>query len=519
MSRTSLRANPSARTFTGWSSVTLASMMLAACGGGGGGGDSTPPPPPPPPSNVAPTATAPADMAVALPTDSASFTGTATDDSLPSGSSISYTWEYVSGPTASGGGPGATLSSTNTAATSARFSGGPGEYLFNFKASDGSLTGTDQFRVTVQANTSTYPAATTNADVGWTVSTPAAEGMDVTKLDAAKQVSEDGGGALDSDAGYIIRGGKLVYQWGAVNTRFEMKSTTKSMGGLALLLALDEGKIALADKANARLPTFGTEPMVDTTAVTTGSINDATILHLATHTAGFEKPDGDKDTPLIVPKLLYAPGTMWSYSDQGLNWLADVLTQVNAEDLNTVLKTKVFDKIGVRVGSDLVWRTNEFRVSPVSINGVNVERRELASGINATVNAMARVGLLMLRKGVWNNDQILSNAIVATASTPPAEVVALTESKIADPINYPKATTNYGILWWTNASGEMPNVPKDAYWAWGLHETFIIVVPSLDLVIARAGNAGWTPGNGEAWNADYSVLEPFLTPIVQSVTP
>ena len=61
-------------------------------------------------------------------------------------------------------------------------------------------------------------------------------------------------------------------------------------------------------------------------------------------------------------------------------------------------------------------------------------------------------------------------------------------------------------------------MPTDAYWAWGLHETFIIVVPSLDLVIARAGDHAWN-ANGEFWNADYAVLAPFLTPIVQSVTP
>jgi CubicO group peptidase (beta-lactamase class C family) len=78
-------------------------------------------------------------------------------------------------------------------------------------------------------------------------------------------------------------------------------------------------------------------------------------------------------------------------------------------------------------------------------------------------------------------------------------------------------------LWWTNTSGQLANVPKDAYWAWGLHETFIIVIPSLDLVVARAGNKGWHYTNNvqqpEAWNADYNVLKPFLEPIVQSISP
>jgi CubicO group peptidase (beta-lactamase class C family) len=176
---------------------------------------------------------------------------------------------------------------------------------------------------------------------------------------------------------------------------------------------------------------------------------------------------------------------------------------------------RVYTTLGIGSG-DLTWRDNVFRSTTLSVNGAGVARRELASGIQANVNAMARVGLLMLRKGVWGNTSILSNAIVAKATTPPAESAAAT---IADPPNFPGATTNYGILWWTNATGQMAGVPKDAYWAWGLHETFIIVIPSLDLVVARAGTTGWQADHVNGWNAQYTVLEPFLTPIAQSVTP
>jgi CubicO group peptidase (beta-lactamase class C family) len=73
-------------------------------------------------------------------------------------------------------------------------------------------------------------------------------------------------------------------------------------------------------------------------------------------------------------------------------------------------------------------------------------------------------------------------------------------------------------LWWTNTTGQMSGVPTDAYWAWGLHETLIVVVPSLDLVIARAGDHSWHTGP-EEWNANYAVLQPFIGPIVQSITP
>jgi CubicO group peptidase (beta-lactamase class C family) len=491
----------------GLGSTMFAGVMLAACGG-----------PPvvenpgenpivvaPTPQNAAPIVNAGTDPAPTLPTDVVTLTGTATDDGLPKGSAIRYTWEYVNGPNGPGNSPGASVATPNAASTSVKFTGGYGDYVFNFKASDGSLTGTSQLHVTVKP--ALVPRPITSTDPGWETVSPADAKMDVTQLDAAKNYSLTAG-VTGNEAGYIIRGGKLVYSWGDPTRRYEMKSTTKSMGGLALLLALDEGRLALSDKAIAKIPAvFGTSPAVDSSAVTTGGLADITLLQLATHTAGFSKPDN------ASLKLLYTPGTTWWYSDQGLNWLADVLTQTYAQDLNTLLSSRIYTTLGVRANIDLTWRNNPYRTDMLDVGGTSVKRREFASGIHANVNAMARVGQLMLRKGVWGTQRLLSEEIVAKAHTPPAESAT---AALPDTANFPGATTNYGILWWTNATGQLAGVPTDAYWAWGLHETLIIVVPSKDLVIARAGDHAWHPTNSENWNANYQVLAPFITPIVQA---
>jgi CubicO group peptidase (beta-lactamase class C family) len=499
------RRFPSARA-VGLSSTALANLMIAACSGPAtviNPGEN--PVTSPPPQNAAPVANAGTAPAPTLPTDTVVLTGSATDDGLPAGSTISYTWEYVSGPNGPGNTAGATVATPNAASSAVKFTGGHGDYLFNLKASDGSLTGTSQLHVTVKP--AIVPSVITPTDSGWETATPADANMDVTKLDAAKNYSI-AAGVTGNEAGYIIRGGKLVYSWGNPNVRYEMKSTTKSMGGLALLLALDEGKIALSDKVSAKIPAvFGTNPVVDTSAVTTGGLADVTVMQLATHTAGFSKSD---QTGL---KLLYTPGTTWWYSDQGLNWLADVLTQTYAQDLNTLLSTRIYTTLGVRANIDLTWRNNAFRSDTLDVGGTAIKRREFASGINANVNAMARVGQLMLRKGVWGTQRLLSEEVVAKVRTPPAEVAT---AALPDATNFPGATTNYSILWWTNATGQIAGVPTDAYWAWGLHETFIIIVPSKDLVIARAGDHAWHPTNSENWNADYQVLAPFITPIVQA---
>jgi hypothetical protein len=70
----------------------------------------------------------------------------------------------------------------------------------------------------------------------------------------------------------------------------------------------------------------------------------------------------------------------------------------------------------------------------------------------------------------------------------------------------------------------MPNVPADAFWEWGLAEELIVVIPSLNLVIARNGGQATAAAAGRTWNdrdwdGDVAVLEGFLNPIVAATTP
>jgi len=81
---------------------------------------------------------------------------------------------------------------------------------------------------------------------------------------------------------------------------------------------------------------------------------------------------------------------------------------------------------------------------------------------------------------------------------------------VRKPAEYGRASSHYGLLWWNNADAALEGVPRDAYWTWGLYDSLIIVLPSLDIVVARAGQ-GWK----RIPDADhYEVLKPFFRPIV-----
>jgi RHS repeat-associated protein len=97
---------------------------------------------PPPPVNRPPTANAGPDHTITLPTDSVALEGTASDDGLPTGSTLAVTWTMMSGP-----GP-VNFAEADSAATSATFSV-DGEYVLKLTASDGQLLSSDTVSVTV----------------------------------------------------------------------------------------------------------------------------------------------------------------------------------------------------------------------------------------------------------------------------------------------------------------------------------------------------------------------------------
>lgn len=324
----------------------------------------------------------------------------------------------------------------------------------------------------------------------WQTATPAELGMDGALLDQARDYALTGGGS-----GMVIRGGKLVHSWGDPAQLYDLKSTTKSIGSAALGLALLDHRLSLTDPAQQHLPGVGVPPARN---AATGWLDNLTILHLATQTAGFDKVGG-------FTGLLFEPGTAWSYSDGGINWLADILTAVYGSDLNDLLFTRVFSPIGVAPEA-LTWRNNSYRDTLID----GLARREFGSGIDANVDAMARIGYLYLRGGEWNGQRILPETFVDQVSQPAPGVAGLPVRNAAE---HPNASDHYGVMWWNNRDARLAGVPTDAYWSWGLKDSLIVVIPSLDLVIARAGD-GWRPG----WNSDYSVLEPFIQPVAQSVS-
>jgi CubicO group peptidase (beta-lactamase class C family) len=323
----------------------------------------------------------------------------------------------------------------------------------------------------------------------WERATPEQVGMDADVLRRARDYALTGGGS-----GCVTRHGRLITQWGDQKQRYDLKSTTKAIGVTAVGLALKDGRIkSLQEPAREYHAKFGVPPESN---AQTGWLDKITLFHLATQTAGFDKNGG-------YTKLLFAPGTKWSYSDGGPNWLAECVTLAYRQDLNELMFERVFGPIGISP-ADLTWRSNAYRPKEID----DIKRREFGSGISANVDAMTRIGYLYLRRGRWRDKQIIPASFVDTARKVPKAVGGLVVVKSE---SYFNASDHYGLLWWNNADGTMAKVPRDTYWSWGLYDSLIVVIPSLDIVAARAGK----PLN-KARNSDYKPIEPLIEPIALS---
>lgn len=331
-----------------------------------------------------------------------------------------------------------------------------------------------------------WPGAT------WSRAKPADVGMLGSRLDEAREFALQGAGS-----GAIVRHGKWVYAWGDQAQTYDIKSSSKSIGVTVLGLALLDGKVKLDDKAITYHPEIGVPPESNAHL---GWREKITLRQLANQMAGFEKTRG-------FGKLLFEPGTHYFYSDGGPNWLAECLTLVYGRDLNEVMFERVFTPLGL-TPAEIRWRNNSLR--PHTIKGVG--RREFGSGFSANMNAMARIGYLYLREGRWRDRQIISAEFVRLCSRPAPELRGLPEGEPT----HGNASEHYSLLWWNNADGRLRGIPPDAFWSAGLYNSYILVVPSLDLVAVRAGK-GWPEASSDPDGNRRSNFERFFGPIIASI--
>jgi len=182
-----------------------------------------------------------------------------------------------------------------------------------------------------------------------------------------------------------------------------------------------------------------------------GDISDATIMLYNR---------GDVAKYAISKKAAFPPDSVWYYSSGTSNILSAIVKRsfMSEQAYLDFPRTQLFNRIGMR---SAIMETDAVGTFVAS------------SYTYATTRDWARFGLLYLNNGIWNKDTLFTD-----------DWVDFTRSEA------PKSGGKYGAQFWLNKAGhEVPDAPKDTYFADGFHGQRVYIIPSKHLVIVRMGES------------------------------
>jgi CubicO group peptidase (beta-lactamase class C family) len=316
----------------------------------------------------------------------------------------------------------------------------------------------------------------------WTRAPPAQMKMDAALLDQACEyaLNFDGNNDQKPDTNtqgvVIVRGGAIVKECYANGKGPDDIATSwsaaKSFASTLIGIAIDEGKIPGVD---VKMSTFFPEWAADERK----NIRLEDVLWMQ---SGLRFREEYSDINSEIVKLFNAPdanayarslpydrppGTDWYYSSGDTQLLGAAIQAVVGKPAGDWAIEKIFTPLGM---------------NPVDWWKDGAGTTNTYCCIDTTTRQFAKLGLLTLREGNWDGKQVVSKEWVHKATTTLA-----TQNR------------GYAYQWWTQGSlkDDIPQYP-DLYWADGLDQQKIFVIPSLDLVVAKNTLYGKPAGDAQA---------------------
>jgi CubicO group peptidase (beta-lactamase class C family) len=272
--------------------------------------------------------------------------------------------------------------------------------------------------------------------------------------------------------GLIVRGGKIVIEWGDTRRVDMTFSASKSYISTCAGLAFDRSLIS-----DIHAPV---RDLVDDGGFEPPHNHKITWHHLLQQTSEWEgtlwgKPDTIDRNRIVGPggylspkgtnRKLKEPGTHFEYNDVRVNRASLALMRVWRRPLPEVLKEFVMDPIGA---SDS-WEWHGYRNSYVVIDGRKIQSvsggGHWGGGLFVSSRDHARFGYLMLRGGQWNNRTLLSQKWIELMTTPCEQ------------------NPEYGYMFWLNHRRKLiPSAPASCFSARGAGSNFVLIDPDHDIV-------------------------------------
>jgi CubicO group peptidase (beta-lactamase class C family) len=331
----------------------------------------------------------------------------------------------------------------------------------------------------------------------------------------------------------VIRNDKIVLEWYAPGWDADKNHGTASLakalvGGMSLLLALDDGRMNVDDPVCKFVPEWKDDPLK----------SKITIRQLATHSSGIEDSERSekdiaeakalgipmKDKHMDIPgwkgnfwrqdpdpftmardhaPVIFTPGTSYQYSNPGMAMLAYAVTAsyegTSVKDIRTLLRERIMLPIGI---NESEWSVGYGKTFP--INGLDLVANW--GGASFTPRAAARIGRLMLNKGNWDGKQLISSSL--------AETVVKYAGTPLPPRNPKNIAQACGLAWYCNFDGAWERAPRDLFSGAGAGNQTLIVIPGMNMIVVRNGDDMYDPRKGEGFN--YGVVKYLVNQLMDA---
>lgn len=298
------------------------------------------------------------------------------------------------------------------------------------------------------------------AGSGWESTSPQSLNWCGNKVDSLYNFLEE----KNTKAFILLKDGKIVLEkYFGSHTQSDpwyWASAGKTLTAFMTGIAQQENLLSLSDSTSKYLGRGWTK-------CTPEQERMITLRHQLTMTSGLDDAVADHhctlDTCLIYKSVA---GTRWAYHNAPYTLLDVVIENATGATLNSYTNQKLKIPTGitgtfVKVGYNNVYFSN--------------------------ARSMARFGLLILNKGNWNGNQIMTDADFFN------QMVSSSQS----------LNNAYGYLWWLNGKSNYmvpgsqfvfngflnPDAPADMIAALGKNGQFLNVVPDQNLVWVRMGEA------------------------------
>lgn len=265
-------------------------------------------------------------------------------------------------------------------------------------------------------------------------------------------------GTIDTAAVMIVVGGRVLDAWGDVTTRINVHSIRKSFLSALYGIHVRDGHIQ-PTKTLAELGIDDRDPL-------TPGEKQATVGDLLKARSGVYHP-ALYETPAMArarpARGSYSPGAFWYYNNWDFNALGEIFQKLTGTNIFEDFYSRIAKPIGM---NDFVALDGRFTTAAEG-NTVAGDSKYPNYIFSMTARDMARFGYLYLRKGKWENVQVVPADWVTRSTTSYSHLD--TSSQLGQ-------QTGYGFLWWTTDWG---------YSALGASGHMIAVIPEKDLVIVH----------------------------------